>query len=277
MDSTPQSSSLRQTWLIASYELSKRFTNTKGIAALIAFSLLWAIILLYPVQSASVYMLEPGFKELVQGIYGPDALSQLFSWKVAEFAVFWCIALYVFPMFSIFITADQFSSDKQCGSFRFLSLRVSRDSIFFGRFLGQMLIQSCLLLLTILATLLMVLSRDASLFMDALGSGVTVFINIFIALLPYTAVMAALSWYANSARQASIYAVILWAVSNILIMIINSQIPAMSFLSWVLPGSQLSLMINTQGLNSLMYAPIPLIQTLVILIAGRVYMQRSAL
>jgi ABC-type transport system involved in multi-copper enzyme maturation permease subunit len=277
MDASPRSSSLRQTWLIASYELSKRFTNTKGIAALIAFSLLWAIILLYPVQSASVYMLEPGFKELVQSIYGPDALSQLFSWKVAEFAVFWCIALYVFPMFSIFITADQFSSDKQRGSFRFLTLRVSRDSIFFGRFLGQMLIQGCLLLLTIIATILMVLTRDAGLFTDALLSGFSVFINVFIALLPYTAVMAVLSWYANSARQASIYAVILWAVSGILIMIINSQLPAMSFLSWVLPGSQLSLMINTQGLSSLMYAPIPLIQTLAVLRAGRISTQRRAL
>ncbi|MEZ9234646.1 MULTISPECIES: ABC transporter permease subunit [unclassified Shewanella] len=277
MDSTPSSSSLRQTWLIASYEVSKRFTNTKGIAALIAFSLLWTIILLYPVQSASVYMLEPGFKELVQHIYGPDALNQLFSWKVAEFAVFWCIALYVFPMFSIFISADQFSSDKQRGSFRFLSLRVSRDSIFFGRFLGQMLIQSCLLLLTILATIVLILSRDTGLFMDALVSAVSVFINVFIALLPYTAVMAVLSWYASSARQASIYAIILGLVSFILIAIINSQLPALSFLSWALPGSQLSLMIDTQGLQSLMYAPIPLIQAVAILIAGRIYMQRSAL
>ncbi|MDO6618869.1 ABC transporter permease subunit [Shewanella sp. 6_MG-2023] len=277
MDSTQRPSAIRQLWLIASYEVSKRFTNTKGIAALIAFSLIWAIILLYPVNSASSYLLEPATKDLVQGLYGPGTLDQLFNWSVAEFAVFWCIALYLFPFFSIFITADQFSSDKQRGSFRFLSLRVSRDSIFFGRFLGQMLIQSSLLLLTIIATLVMVISRDASLLGDAVISGFAVFLSITIVLLPYTAVMAVLSWYANSARMASIYAVILWALSGIVIAIINSQLPAVSFISWVLPGSQLSLMINTQGIGSLIYAPIPIIQAIVILALGRIYMQRSAL
>ncbi|WP_076537495.1 ABC transporter permease subunit [Shewanella sp. UCD-KL21] len=277
MDSTQRPSAIRQLWLIASYEVSKRFTNTKGIAALIAFSLIWAIILLYPVNSASSYLLEPATKDLIQGLYGPGTLDQLFNWSVAEFAVFWCMALYLFPFFSIFITADQFSSDKQRGSFRFLSLRVSRDSIFFGRFLGQMLIQSSLLLLTIIATLVMVISRDASLLGDALASGFAVFLSITIVLLPYTAVMAVLSWYANSARMASIYAVILWALSGIVIAIINSQLPAVSFISWFLPGSQLSLMINTQGLGSLIYAPIPIIQAIVILALGRIYMQRSAL
>lgn len=277
MDSFQRPSSLRQIWLIASYEVSKRFTNSKGIAGLIAFSLLWTIILLYPVQSASVFMLDPGFKEFIQSTYDSNTVNQLFSWKVAEFAIFWSVALYVFPMFSIFITADQFSSDKQRGSFRFLTLRASRDSVFFGRFLGQMLIQGCLLLLTIVATIMLVLTRDPGLIMAALVSGLLVFINVFMVLLPYTAAMAVLSWYASSARKASVLAIILWMVSGILIGIINNQLPAMSFISWVLPGSQLSLMMNSQGLGALMYAPIPLLQTMAVLMVGRFYMLRSAL
>lgn len=273
MDSSNRPSAIRQLWLISAYEVSKRFTNTKGIAALIAFSLVWAVILLYPIHGASSYLLEPAAKDFVQQVLGLTTLDQ----SEPEFAVFWGIALYLFPFFSIFITADQFSSDKQRGSFRFLSLRVSRDSIFFGRFLGQMLIQASLLLLTIIATILMVITRDASLFGAALISGLAIFISIIIILLPYTAVMAVLSWYANSARMASIYAVILWVLSGIAIAVITTQLPSISFISWVLPGSQLSLMIDTQGFNSLIYAPIPIIQAIVILFFGRLYMQRSAL
>ncbi|WP_179079013.1 ABC transporter permease subunit [Shewanella sp. UCD-KL12] len=268
----------RNTLILAKFELKKLLFNPKGLIALIAFGLVWLLILLYPIRSASDILLSPEFRQLITSVFGESSVDKLFQWKVAEMAIFWVAALYIFPLFSIFVSADQFASDKQRGSFRFLTLRTGRDSLFFGRFIGHMLIQSLLLLLTVLATVLLALSRDGTLVLAALTSGFMVFINIFIILLPYTAIMALLSLYAGSARQATIYAILLWAASAIIIALINSQLPAVgSILSWFLPGAQLSMMINTQGISSLVYAPIPLIQAAVLLFLGRTYMTRSAL
>ncbi|MGX9463310.1 ABC transporter permease subunit [Shewanella sp. A14] len=277
MDSTAPPSTLTHIWLLAKYELTKRFTNKSGMVSLIAFMLIWAILLLYPIKSASEFIMEPNFKGFTEALFGPGSLRHLFEWPVAEFAVFWLAALYLFPMFSIFIAADQFSSDKQRGSLRFLTLRVSRTSLFFGRFLGQMFIQLLLIVLTLLATITLALSRDISLLLPSITTSVIVLINLVIVLLPYTAAMAVLSLYANSARQASIYAVILWAVVSIIIALINMNFPQLSWLNWILPGSQISSLINTQGLSSLALAPIPLLQTVIILFVGKVLMSRSAL
>ncbi|SQH76391.1 conserved membrane protein of unknown function, might belong to ABC transporter [Shewanella benthica] len=269
---------VRNTLILAKFELKKLLFNPKGLVALTAFALVWMLILLYPIRGASDILLSADFRQLIAGIFGESSVDRLFQWQVAEMAIFWVAALYLFPMFSIFVSADQFASDKSRGSFRFLILRTGRDSLFFGRFIGHMLIQSLLLMLTVAATILLALSRESSLLLPALGSGLMVFINIFIILLPYTALMALLSLYANSARQATIYAILLWAVSAIVIAIVNTQLPAIGeLLSWILPGAQLSMMINTQGIASLIYAPIPLIQAGVLLFLGRSYMIRSSL
>ncbi|MDD8058125.1 MULTISPECIES: ABC transporter permease [Shewanella] len=270
-------SGLSHIGLLAKYELTKRFTNKSGMVALIAFMLIWAILLLYPIKSASEFIMGPNFRSFTEALFGPGSLQHLFEWPVAEFAVFWLAALYLFPMFSIFIAADQFSSDKQRGSLRFLTLRVSRGSLFFGRFAGQMLIQLSLIILTLLATIAMVLTRDMSLFIPSLTTSLLVMVNLFIVVLPYTAAMALLSLHANSARQASIFAIILWALVSIIIGLINFKFPQLSGLNMILPGSQISSMINTQGLGSLAYSPIPLLQTVVILGLGYLLMKRSAL
>ncbi len=269
---------VRNTLILAKFELKKLLFNPKGLIALIAFALVWLLILLYPIRSASDILLSPEFRQLIASVFGESSVDKLFQWQVAEMAIFWVAALYIFPLFSIFVSADQFASDKQRGSFRFLTLRTGRDSLFFGRFIGHMLIQSLLLLLTVLATVLLAISRDGTLLLAALSSGFMILTNIFIILLPYTAIMALLSLYAGSARQATIYAILLWAISAIVIAVINSQLPEIgSILSWFLPGAQLSMMINTQGISSLIYAPIPLIQAAVLLFLGRTYMTRSSL
>ena len=209
MDRTASPSTLTHIWLLAKYELTKRFTNKSGMISLIAFMLIWAILLLYPIKSASEFIMQPNFKDFIEALFGPGSLRHLFEWPVEEFAVFWLAALYLFPTFSIF--------------------------------------------------------------------SLIVMVNLVIVLLPYTAAMAVLSLHANSARQASIFAVILWAVVSIFIALINMNFPQLSWLNWMLPGSQIGNLINTQGLGSFVYAPIPLLQTAVILFAGKVLMSRSAL
>jgi ABC-type transport system involved in multi-copper enzyme maturation permease subunit len=270
-------SALSHIWLLARFELTKRFSSRSGIIALIAFIMVWSIILIYPVKEAASIIMQPSFKEFMAAVFGPTTLDQLFNWKVAEFAVFWVAALYLFPLFSIFISADQFSSDRQRGTLRFISLRVSRNSLFLGRFIGQVMIQSLLILLTLIVAIALVMSRDSSLLFPAIKTAMIIFASVLIVVLPYIAMMALLSIIANSARQASIFAVILWIIVSLVITLINVQLPGFDVVSYLLPGSQLSDMVNTQGLAAFAYTPIPLLQTFAILIIGHIVMQRSAL
>jgi ABC-type transport system involved in multi-copper enzyme maturation permease subunit len=277
LENSKHSNDLRNTLLLAQFEVKKMLFNPRGMIALAAFALVWLLILLYPIRGASEFLITPHYKDLIEGIFGPDVVSELFKWSVAELAIYWIAALYLFPMFSIFIAADQFSSDKSRGTFRFLTLRTSRESIFFGRFLGHMTIQTILVSLTVLATIALAVSRETALLMPAITSGILVIVNLVIVILPYTALMAILSLYANSARQATIYAILIWAAMSITIAVINNFLPIISELKWILPGSQISLMINTQGLGSFAYAPVALLQTIVLLLLGRIYIKRSAL
>ncbi|WP_434952174.1 ABC transporter permease [Shewanella sp. HL-SH4] len=270
-------SALSHIWLLARFELTKRFSSRSGIIALIAFIMVWSIILIFPVKEAASIIMQPSFKEFMAAVFGPTTLDQLFNWKVAEFAVFWVAALYLFPLFSIFISADQFSSDKQRGTLRFISLRVSRNSLFLGRFIGQVLIQSLLIVLTLIVAIALIMSRDSSLLFPAINTALIIFASVLIVVLPYIAMMALLSIIANSARQASIFAVILWIIVSLVITLINVQLPGFDVVSYLLPGSQLSDMVNTQGLAAFAFTPIPLLQTVAILIIGRIVMQRSAL
>ncbi|WP_394203729.1 ABC transporter permease subunit [Shewanella waksmanii] len=266
------------TALLAKHELTKILFNRRGVIALVAFALVWGLILWYPIRKASSFLLDPNFKQLVASVFGEATVGNLFEWPVAEMAVFWVAALYLFPLFSIFVCADQFASDKARGTFRFITLRVGRDALFFGRFSGYMLIQMILVAITVLATLALAGSRDASQLGAALTSATLVFINISIILLPYTAMMGLLSLYANSARQATIFAILFWAISSIVIAMIGHYLPMLSeALQWILPGAQISLMINTQGMGTLAYALIPIIQAVVLLFIGRSYMIRSSL
>ncbi|GGI89213.1 ABC transporter permease subunit [Shewanella gelidii] len=262
---------------IALFELQKLFNNKRGILSIVAFSLVWGIILLYPIRGASDYLLSPDFKAFIASFFGEGAVNQLFQWQVAELAVFWCLGLYLFPLFSIFIAADQFASDRSRGTFRFLTLRASRNSIFFGRFIGQMAIQLFLVILAVSATVLLAISRDSSLIGAAIFDGVLVTLNLFIVLLPFTALMAILSLHASTARQATVQAIVFWALTSIAMAAINFYAPQLAMLEWTLPGAQLSSMINTQGMDSLSYSAIPLLQALVLLFIGRLYMIRIAL
>lgn len=269
-------STFNNMFIIAVFELRKFLFNSRGIIALIAFALVWGILLFYPIQGASTMLMQPNIKSLIASLFGADTLNVLFEWPVAEMAVFWCFALYLFPMFNILIAADQFSSDKTRGTLRFFIIRTSRDSLLFGRFLGQILIQGLLILLTIIATIALVISRDSQLFLQAISSGALVGLNLMIVILPFTALMTLLSLYARTARQAMVLATILWTLVSLAILVLNQQSNLVAELQWLLPGAQLSNMINTNGLNSLAFAYIPLLQTVAALLLGRIYMQRSS-
>jgi ABC-2 family transporter protein len=187
------------------------------------------------------------------------------------------IALIIFPMLSITLAADQTCSDRERGTLRFIVLRSSRDSLFFGRFAGVMAIQVILICATAISTLALVLYRDATLFSSALPDLLVIIVNVSLAVLPFTAMMAALSAKVKSARQATLWAILIWTFLAGIISGFAYYLPALDFLKCLIPGYQLSDLAQLSEWQTLQLAYIPLLQSLVLLGLGRWIMARQAL
>ena len=256
-------------FIIARFELFRLFLTARGWVSLFAFALVWAILLRYVIYNASVHLIDENTARLIGGLTGNRGVQNLLAWPVAEIAVFWGIALYLFPLFSIVLTADQTASDRARGTLRLINLRATRDGIFFGRFTGQMIIQSLLIIITIVSVVALAIFRDPGLSLPSFSLSLLVIVNLLIVLLPYTALMALVSAMANSARMAIIYASILWLIIFILINWFSPRFPVIASIEWVLPGAQLADLLEKEGWDTLSTAYIPILQSIFLLLMGR--------
>ena len=266
---------MRTIALIAWYELHRLFLTKRGLLSLSAFGLVWFLILRYAIYGAAQFFSVDQVGGVIASFFNSSIINNLMSWQVPELAMFWVVMLYLLPIFCVVLTADQTASDRARGTLRVLHLRASRDGIFFGRFVGQLLVLLFLIIIALATTLALVMMRDASQLLPALHFSMIVLVNLILVLLPYTALMAWVSSMARSARQATIYAVIIWIVCSILTGWLSRQFPELWGLDMVLPGSQVSSLLKLSGWNTLSLALIPIIQTAILLFLGRMIMQRS--
>lgn len=219
--------------IISQFELKRGFATRKGLLSLVTFAVVWYFILLYPLRFAAELLVQE--KGLMQdfSFFNFIGFGSIQQWSIPEFGVFWQFALIIFPMLSITLAADQTCSDRERGTLRFIVLRSSRDSLFFGRFIGVMVIQALLIYATALSTLALVLYRDVTLFSSALPDLLAIIINLILAVLPFTAMMAALSAKVKSARQATVWAILIWTFLACIISGLAYYLPALTFLnSW---------------------------------------------
>ncbi len=261
--------------VLARYELSRLFMTRRGLLSLFAFALVWFLILRYAIYGAAQFFMADAPGGLIVSFFNSAIINNLMSWQVPELAVFWVITLYLLPIFCIALTADQTASDRARGTLRLLHLRATRDGIFFGRFIGQLLILLLLILLALITTVMLVLIRDNSMLIPAVKLSLILAVNLMLVLLPYTALMAWVSSMARSARQATLYAIIIWIVFSIFTGWLSSQYPGLWGLDKVLPGAQISELLQLSGWDTLSLAYLPIIQTIVLLGLGRFMMQRS--
>jgi hypothetical protein len=263
--------------LISQFELKRGFATRRGILSLVTFAVVWCVILLYPLRFAAELLVQE--KGIMQnsGFFDFIGLGSIQQWPIPEFGVFWHFALLIFPMLSITLAADQTCSDRERGTLRFIVVRSSRDSLFFGRFSGVMVIQAVLISATALSTLALVLYRDVTLFSSALPDLLAISINLILAVLPFTAMMAALSAKVKSARQATVWAILIWTFLAGIISGFAYYLPALTFFKFLAPGCQLSDLAQLSGWQTLQLAYIPLLQSLILLALGRWIMARQAL
>lgn len=128
--------------IISQFELKRGFATRKGLLSLVTFAVVWYFILLYPLRFAAELLVQE--KGLMQdfSFFNFIGFGSIQQWSIPEFGVFWQFALIIFPMLSITLAADQTCSDRERGTLRFIVLRSSRDSLFFGRFVGVMASQA---------------------------------------------------------------------------------------------------------------------------------------
>ncbi len=267
----------KQLLLITRFELKRSFATPKGLLFVVTFGVVWYFILLYPLRFAADLLLQEKDLKHDFGFFDVIGFVSLKQWQIPEFSVFWQFALLIFPMLSITVAADQTCSDRDRGTLRFIVMRSSRDGLFFGRFAGAIAMQALLICATAISILLLVLYRDVTLFSSALLALFIITINVILAVLPFTAMMAVLSITVKSPRQATLWAILIWTFFAGIISGLAYYLPALDFFKLLIPGNQLSDLAQLSEWQTLQLAYIPLLQSLVLLALGRWMMARQAL
>lgn len=269
-------SSMSRMFTLASFELVRLFLTKRGLLAIGAFSLVWFFILYYPVNYAADLVTTAEFRGAVEQLFGALGLNALLDWPVAELALYWLVAVYTFPLFTIAASSDQTCSDRARGTLRFISLRSTRNEILLGRFLGQVLITSILAILTLVATILLAMWRDTALALPAALLSATLFFNLFIAILPFVALMSFFNSFLNSAKLTIIWTILFFGIGSLVISLLSFKWPEAQYLNYLYPGTQLKHVVSQGSLSFSIYA-IPLVQTIAYLALSSILMKRSAI
>jgi len=268
--------SFHRIWCLAKFELVRMFLTKRGGIALAAFATAWFLILYYAISTAVDLVSSDIFITIAHQIISAAGMRELLSWRVAELSVFWVMAVYSFPIFSLVAASDQTCADRSRGTLRFIALRATRAEILFGRFLGQVLILAILIACALIATVLMASYRDASLFFVGLVKSLYVFKNILIAVMPFIALMAFINSFIRSARLAIVVSFLFFGLTPTLIAFIEYKLGLNTYLTYLIPGVQLSDVINQRDLLFNEYF-IPLAQVCGYLLVGNIIMKRSSL
>ena len=266
----------RSLWIIAQFELIRLFATRRGLLTLLTFAVVWYFMLTGLVMTAADFIEKNASGRMSSMMFNSVGFGQLLAWPIPEFSAYWRISLYLFPVFCVLFAADQTASDRDRGSLRFLTMRCSRDSIFLGRFLGQMIIQSVLILITLASTFAVAVYQAPETLTVSIQCLLLIAANLIFVLLPFTAMMALLSAAVRSPRQAMILAVLLWTLISATLTSIGQHWPTFEFLSYVIPGVHLDNLTELQPSETLSLAYIPLAQTIALLLVGRFVMSRGA-
>ncbi|TMP77550.1 hypothetical protein CWB73_19500 [Pseudoalteromonas phenolica] len=268
--------SVFRVWQITQFELTRLFATKRGLLALAAFSMVWFMILKYPISHAVPFLNSPEFSDIAQQIAGAIGLRELVKWPEAEFAIFWIISLYSYPIFSLFISSDQTVGDRERGTLRFLSLRCTRDEILIGRFLGQLLIIILLIAATSIATLAMMTYRDTSLAPNGFFLAVKLSMQLAIIAMPFIALMAFLNIVTSSSRLSIVTAILLFTLGSGMITYLASYVSFIHALFYLFPGEQIT-SIAGQTETKFFDWLLPLIQSIAWLTLAATVLRKRAL
>jgi ABC-type transport system involved in multi-copper enzyme maturation permease subunit len=270
-------STLWPTWLMAQQELQACFASKRGLVVSIVFILIWTLLLFYPIRYAAEALHNPETNSLMLSALALLGLDPLKDWQLAEFAIYWIVALFLFPASSLLMATDQLITERNRGGLRFLTLRCSRGQIFFGRFIGHLLIQICLIVMTLFITYLLLLFNDTQRWLEGLMIMPLLLLNLVLVVCPFIALMSLLSVLMNSVRMASLMAVIILLMGGLMVNLAASYLPFLTLLNGWIPGAQVAEMAQLSPTASLLTLWNPAMQTLGFLVVGYGLFKRQAI
>jgi Cu-processing system permease protein len=263
--------------VLAQDEVLRLLSTRRGLIALVGFLLIWIAVLRYGILPVAALIDDAQLSGLVEIILSGLGIEDVRSWPTPELAVYWVITLYLLPFFALMASADQTASDRSRGTLRYLVMRCSRVEIFLGRFLGQCMIMLLVVLVTLASVLLVIMFYSPDNLAPALAKTPLIAVNLVIVVAPYVALMALVSVLARSARQATLYAFIIWISVSLLVGYLQAKFGPLTLLDWALPGSQIGQLLRLSNWDTLSFAIIPVVHTAFFLGIGAVLMRQRDL
>lgn len=262
-------------WLIAQQELLKSFASPRGLFVSGVFIVIWGLLLVYPIRISAAAMTSPDSASLFMVVLHFLGLETLQDWLLSEFAIYWVVALYLFPTFCLVSAADQMISDRQRGGVRFLTLRCTRGQLFFGRFVGQVMIQSIFICATLAITYSLLVFNNPQHILKGLGLVPLIFCHILIVTAPFVALMSLLSITVDSVRMASLIAFIILALGGLLINYFASYLHILVVFKYGIPGGQIYSMAQSHPTIAWGALAQPALQTMTFLLIGYAIFKRQ--
>ena len=262
--------------LIIQQQIVKPLQTRAGTFGLLASLGIWILFLYYPIRKSAEAFSDP--TSPVEGIVSAVGLDNLANWVLPELGAYWALALYVLPPFAILVAADQMISERLRGGLRFLLLRAKREELFFGRFAGQLIIQLLLIIATIFsATMMGVLRTGDSGFIVVHSHTLLITgVQLLIIVMPFIALMSLLSVLLNKVRTATIIAMLLFAFGESVFRWLGTKVPGLDYLALLVPGNQLSQMLNNLPPETRDLLAYPIAQSLVFMIVGYLLFRRQS-
>jgi ABC-type transport system involved in multi-copper enzyme maturation permease subunit len=264
-------------WLMAQQELQASFASKRGLFVSMTFIVIWTLLLFYPIRFSVEALQNPDTHSIMLNALSVIGLERLKEWQLAEFAIYWIVALFLFPASSLLMATDQMISERNRGGLRFLTLRCSRGQIFFGRFIGHLLIQTCLIVMTLVITYLLLIFNSTQLWLEGLKIIPLLLLNLVFVVCPFIALMSLLSVLMNSVRMASLMAIMILLLGGLIVNVAASYFPFLSLLNYWIPGAQVAEISQLNPTTALFTVWHPAMQSLGFLLLGYGLFRRQAI
>lgn len=263
-------------WIIIRFELIRLFGSKRGLLVLLAFACIWFVIYYYIISSAANLLTSSSFKDLIQQGFGRLNLSKVLEWQLPQLTTYWLIAAYLLPVFALSFSSDQTCSDRERGTLRFILLRCTRFELLLGRFLGQVLIISMLIAITLAVSILLGFLDNSALSVELLSTAFTVFGQLIIIVLPFIASMTLINSFVKSAKMSIVIYTLFYIIGVLVINIIGYFLIDVSILYYLYPGDQIPRILGFEGQPFDQYL-LPLIQTILYLALATITLKRASL
>ncbi|MEM0911805.1 MAG: ABC transporter permease subunit [Pseudomonadota bacterium] len=269
--------SINRALLFSRFEFNRFLLSKRGLIALVCYLLLWSFLLIEIVSRSADLLRSSAFTDVIYPLLGEAGFEKLIEWSAPELVFYWVVAMLSFPLLAVFASADQLCSDKARGTMRFLTLRATRFEILVGRFLGQVCISACFILLSIFAVLVLVIyNGESSLSASVMLCG-KVFFHLLITVVPIIAFMTLINTFSTSSKQTIVYFFLIILLVYITIGLIETYlISNVGHALLILPNVNWTARLQL-GLSEFGTWGIPIIQTVIFLAFAQVQFARSAL